>query len=71
MIQRKDLVDIADEDYRDRQGEYMVCQVCGNIMGGTRGDYWQYPMDYVFACNCRSEDIALVKDVLQQVIVKQ
>ncbi len=71
MTQRKDLVDIADENYHSRQGEYMACQVCGKTIGGTRGDYWEYPMDYVFTCECGSKDIALVKNVTQQVIIKQ
>lgn len=71
MIARKDLVDIGDVDYHDRQGEYMLCQHCSMSFGGTRGDYWQMAMDAVFHCaDCQSDNIALVRDVTTTVRVK-
>ena len=74
MVQRKDLVDIGDNDYSQRQSEYMQCQDCGeNLGGGTRGDYFTTSMDYIFKCSnprCRSENIALVKDITTQKIIK-
>ena len=72
MVLRKDLVGIGDDDYHDRQGEYVQCQDCGASFGGTRGDYWEYPMDHMFVCSeCRSEILALVRDVVSTRIVKQ
>ena len=71
MVQRKDLVDIGDNDYDQRQGEYMLCQDCGESLGGTRGDYFNCSMDYIFRCiNCGSENIAIVKDITTQKIIK-
>ena len=71
MVQRKDLVDICDNNYNQRQGEYMSCQDCGESFGGTRGDYWSCTMDYVFSCPvCGSENIALVRDITTQNIIK-
>ena len=61
MTMRKDLVDVGDSDYDNRQREFMECQECGNEIGGTRGDYWQLPMNHVFACpECGSKDVILV-----------
>ena len=71
MVQRKDLVDISDSDYQQRQGEYMQCQDCGESFGGTCGDFFLLPMDYVFHCpECDSKNIALVRDVTTQEIIK-
>jgi len=72
MVKKEDLVDVGDENYSQRQGEYMVCQNCGaQIGGGTRGDYFMLPMDHIFDCPiCLSENIAIVKDKTIQEIVK-
>ncbi len=74
MVQRKDLVDISDNNYDQRQGEYMLCQDCGeNLGGGTRGDYFTTSMDHVFKCpnpKCRRKNIALVKDITTTEIIK-
>lgn len=74
MVQVKDLVDISDADYKQRQGEYIKCLVCGASFGGTRGDYFQLSFDFVFKCDntdCRSENLALVKDVKTTTIIKK
>ena len=72
MIKRKDLVDIGDKNYHQRQNEVMQCQDCGEIMGGTRGDYWREDMEYIFHCiECESENIALVIPQMCHKIVKQ
>ncbi len=72
MVKRKDLVDVGDSNYNQRQKEYMICQDCGEIIGGTRGDYWEYSMDYVFKCSkCKSENIAIVVDIKTQKIIKE
>ena len=72
MIKRKDLVDIGDADYDARRSEFMQCQDCGEEFGGTRGDFFMVFMDSLFYCpRCGSENIALVKKVCQNVIVKQ
>ena len=72
MVKRKDLVDVGDENYNQRQNEYMVCQDCRTIIGGgTSGDYFMLSMDHIFDCpDCLSENIALVKDKITQEIVK-
>ena len=72
MIKRKDLVDIGDTDYHQRQGEFMECQDCGHEIGGTRGDYWQLDMDQIFTCpDCNSENIAIVRRVCTTKIIRQ
>jgi predicted RNA-binding Zn-ribbon protein involved in translation (DUF1610 family) len=72
MIKRKDLTDIGDKNYNIKQGEYMECQECGEVIGGTRGDYWQCPMDHVFVCpDCGSDDIALCRLQRKSVILKR
>ena len=72
MIRRKDLVDVGDADYKERQGEFMQCLDCGVEIGGTRGDFFSVVMDFVFICmGCGSENIAIVKIVRKTVIVKQ
>ena len=72
MIRRQDLVDIGDTDIDTRRNEFMQCLDCGEEFGGTRGDYWQMSMDAILTCpECKSEDIALVKKVCQNVIIKQ
>jgi len=64
MVKRKDIVDIADDNYQQRRNEFMQCQNCGFDFGGTRGDYFGMAMDEVFTCGeCGSKDIALVKAV--------
>ena len=72
MIKRKDLVDVGDADYKERQGEFMQCQDCGEVMGGTRGDFFMMDMEYILVCpECESENVALVRKVCENVIVKQ
>lgn len=72
MIKRKDLVDVGDADFDTRRSEFMQCQDCGYEFGGTRGDYFTIPMDYIFHCyECSSENIALVWRVDKIVVVKQ
>jgi len=72
MIKRKDLADISDKNYDSRRSEFMQCLDCGEEFGGTQGDYWSIQMDYVLYCpECNGENIALVKKVCQNVIIKQ
>lgn len=72
MVERKDLVDIGDADYDTRRNEFVQCQACGNEFGGTRGDYFQMPMDGVFYCpECGDDNLALVKRVFTIKIIKQ
>lgn len=72
MIMRKDLVDVGDADYNTRRNEFMQCQDCGEEIGGTRGDFFSLPMEWVFSCfECGSENIAIVRRVSEIVIVKQ
>lgn len=72
MIRRKDLVDISDKDYETRRHEFMQCQNCGEDFGGTRGDFFSLPMDCLFYCpECGNDNIALVRKVCENVIVKQ
>ena len=72
MVQKKDLVDISDKDYNQRQGEYMQCRDCGESFGGTQGDYFYFDMHYAFECQkCGSENIVLVKDIITQKIIKE
>ena len=72
MIKRKDLVGVGDADYDTRQDEFMQCQDCGGEIGGTRGDFFIIHMDSLLYCSeCGSENLAIVKKVCQNVIVKQ
>jgi len=72
MIKRKDLVDIGDSNYQQRQDEFMQCQECGHEFGGTQGDYFTIHMDYALHCpDCNSENIALVKATRVITIIKQ
>lgn len=72
MVMRKDLVDIGDINYHERQGEYLNCRNCGYAFGGTRGDYFLFDMDDILSCAyCGSQDLAIVRDVTTQFIVKQ
>jgi len=72
MIYKKDLVDVADKDYKDRQNEYMLCSNCSESFGGTRGDYFMMPDDVAFTCpECGNKDIKLVEDIIIQKIIKQ
>ena len=72
MVTRGDLTDIGDADYSARQGEYILCQHCGDSFGGTQGDYWQVALDEPFQCSeCGSTDLALVKDKTEIVTIKQ
>lgn len=61
MIRRKDLVGISDQDYKERQGEFMLCRTCGQHIGGTRGDYFMIGMNDFFRCSCGSRDLCLCK----------
>lgn len=62
MIKRKDLVDVGDENYNKRQGEFMLCRECENEIGGTRGDFFMVDMNYIFKCGeCKSKNLVLVK----------
>ncbi len=62
MIRRKDLADTGDKDYNARQGEFMQCQDCEEVLGGTRGDFFMMAMDEAFNCPmCSSVNIALVR----------
>lgn len=71
MIKRKDLVDVSDKDYDQRRGEFMQCQNCGEEFCGAQGDYWSINMDCAMYCpECNSENIALVRKVCRNVIVK-
>jgi len=72
MIRRKDLVDVGDADYETRRNEFMQCLDCGEEIGGTQGDFWSIHMDYLLYCpECSSENIAIVRKVCKNVIVKQ
>ena len=72
MIRRKDLVDISDKNYKQREGEFMQCQDCGEEFGRTQDDFFTIHMDYLLYCpECDSENLALVKNVTQTVILKQ
>ena len=72
MIKRKDLVDIGDADFAFRRDEFMKCQDCGEVIGGTRGDFFMLSMEGIFYCTeCESTNIAIVKIVEKTVIVKQ
>jgi len=68
---RKDLVDVGDEDFHIRQGEFMLCLDCREKIGGTQGDYWTLGMNDVIYCpNCESDNIALVVDVTTTKVIK-
>ena len=72
MVKRKDLVDISDKDYKQRQGEFIQCQECGDFFGGIQGDYFAMEPNDIFTCpGCKSENLALVKEVRTIEIVKQ
>ncbi len=72
MVKRKDLVDVSDSNYRERQGEFMQCQECGHEFGGTQGDYFNVRMDCIFRCSeCMSVNIALVRATRVITIIKQ
>lgn len=72
MIRRKDLAGVGDADFDTRRDDFMQCQDCGYEFGGTKGDYFTIPMDYIFHCyECDSENIALVRCSSNIVIVKQ
>ena len=72
MIMRKDLVDISDDNYSKRQGEFLLCQECDYEFGGTQGDYWSVHMDYALHCpDCESENIALVKATRVLTVIKE
>ncbi len=73
MIKRKDLVDISDKDWPQRQGEFLVCQECGNDeIGGTQGDYFMMAMNDIFTCPvCESENMALARNITTQEIIEQ
>jgi len=50
MVKRKDLVDVGDKNYRERSGEKMMCNDCGEIIGGTRGDFFMLGMEDELRC---------------------
>lgn len=71
MIKRKDLVDISDQDWKQRRNEFIQCLDCGVEFGGTRGDFFIIRMDYLLHCpECDSKNLAIVKKVSRNVIVK-
>jgi len=64
MVMKKDLTDIGDCDYSLRQDEFRYCLECEQEDGGTRGDFWEYPENYVFKCSsCGSENMILARRV--------
>ena len=72
MIRRKDLVDIGDKAYETRRNEFMQCLDCGEEFGGTQGDFFMASMDAIMNCpECGKDNIALVRKVCKNVIVKQ
>ena len=72
MIKRKDLADVSDADYDARRNEFMQCLDCGEEFGGTQGDYFLMDMDCLFYCpGCNSKNIAIVRKVCKNVIIKQ
>lgn len=72
MIRRKDLVGIGDADYDIRRNEFMQCLDCGEEIGGTKGDWFYCPMDWIFSCpECKGRNIAIVRKVCKIVIIKQ
>ena len=72
MIMRKDLVDISDTNYDTRRNEFMQCQDCGEDFGGTQGDFFMMSDDALFYCpECGSDNIAIVRRVCKNVIIKQ
>ncbi len=72
MIKRKDLVDVGDKDFDTRRNEFMQCLDCGEEFGGSRGDFFMTNMDATIDCpECESENIAIVRKVYKNVIIKQ
>ena len=72
MIMRKDLTDVGDADYRDRQSEFIRCMDCGMESGGTRGDFWELAMDTFLRCGqCGSENLAIVRKHILKEIIKE
>ena len=70
MVMLKDLTDMCDCDYQQRIGEFILCPECGYGMGGTRGDYWYLPIEYVFKCGCGNTDLQLVRRITKIEIIK-
>ena len=71
-IYRKDLVDVGDEDYKERQGEFLMCPTCFLESGGTsRGDLWDHPMDFRLCCPECGGDFMLVKARREIDIIKK
>lgn len=72
MIRRKDLADIADNDYNQRRGEELECQDCGLHIRRAWSDYNHLAMDDVIYCpRCKRDNIAIVRMVKRWVIVKK
>ena len=69
---KRDLADIGDANYNKRRGEFILCEVCGNEFGGTRGDYFNMPDNQEFECPACGNDaeLYLVKKVEKYVRVK-
>jgi hypothetical protein len=70
MVRRKDLVDIGDNNYKQRQGEFLVCKDCGQESGGTRGDFFMLSQEAELKCNCNGE-LSLVKAIREIKIIKE
>lgn len=70
MVMKKDLTDVSDADYSQRTMEFIYCPECEAEMGGTRGDYFGVPDDYVFVCECGNKDLQLVREIRKLRVIK-
>jgi hypothetical protein len=70
MVRRRDLVDIGDNNYRDRASEFLLCKDCGQESGGTRGDFFMLPLEAELKCNCGGE-LVIVKAIRKIKIIKE
>jgi len=71
MVMKKDLVDVGDKDYDQRQGEFVFCPKCSNEFGGTRGDYFLASPEHIFVCDvCTNKDLQLVRRVCTLEVIK-
>jgi DNA-directed RNA polymerase subunit RPC12/RpoP len=71
MIRVRDLVDIADPDFEERQGEIFLCLDCGGESGGTRGDFFMLSDDDELRCPYCGGELELVRKVCKYVSVKR